>query len=73
MTALARVGREYILQTPFKFAALRVLMTNKVDQFDQLKEQAKGSAPQDTAPELLQETIFTIFIKNLGNLLPKSA
>ena len=65
MTALANVGREYILQTPFKFAALRVLMTNKVDKFDQLKEQAKGSAPQDIAPELLQETIFTIFIQQL--------
>ena len=38
MTALANVGPDYKLQSPFKVAALRILMTNKVDQFYQLKE-----------------------------------
>ena len=39
---------EYKLQTPFKIAALRILMSNKVDKSDQLKEQAKNSIPQET-------------------------
>ena len=42
VTALANVGCEYKLQTPFKIAALRILMSNKVDKFDQLKEQSKN-------------------------------
>ena len=65
MTALANVGSEFKMPTPFKFAALRILMTNKVDNFDQLKEQAKSSIPQDTPPENIQETIFTNFINKL--------
>ena len=52
VTALANVGPEYKLQTPFKVAALRILMTNKVDKFDQLKEQAKSSIPIATPPKI---------------------
>ena len=52
VTALANVGPEYKLQTLFKVAALRILMSNKVDKFDQLKEQAKSSIPISTPPKI---------------------
>ena len=65
VTALANMGDEYKLQTPFKIAALRILMSNKVDKFDQLKEQVKNSIPQETLPENIQETLFTSLIGKL--------
>ena len=65
MTTLSNIGDEFKLATTFKFAALRILMTNKVDKFDQLKDQAKGSVPPGTPQSILQETIFTIFVQKL--------
>merc|ERR1711966_308166 len=65
VTALANMGDEYKLQTPFKIAALRILMSNKVDKFDQLKEQAKNTNLSDTPPENLQETLFASLINKL--------
>ena len=65
VTTLANMGDEYKLQTPFKIAALRILMSNKVDKFDQLKEQAKSSIPEGTPSENIQETLFASLIGKL--------
>ena len=58
MTLLENIGNDYKLSIPFKLAALRILMTNKVDKFDQIKEQAKNSVPSDTKEEEKQEEVF---------------
>ena len=44
---------------------LEILMSNKVDKFDQLKEQAKNSIPEGTPSENIQETLFASLIGKL--------
>ena len=65
MTLLGNIGTEYKLSTPFKFAALRILMSNKVDKFDQLKEQTKSNIPTDAKAEDIQELNFDQFVNKL--------
>ena len=65
MTTLESIGADYKLATPFKFAAVRVLMINKVDRFDQIKEQVKGTMPPGLPQEKLQDEMFSATIAKL--------
>ncbi len=49
VTLLGKLGDDYRLATPFKITALRTFMSNNVDKFDQIKEQAKNDIPTTTS------------------------
>ena len=69
VTLLENIGEDYKLATPFKITALRTLMSNKIDKFDQIKEQAKGDIPTTTEPTDIPKVQFLMMTNKLREYL----
>ena len=69
VTLLEAIGPEYILALPFKLTALRILMSNRVDKFDNLKDQAKQNIPANTLPADIPSTVYNVLITKLREYL----
>ena len=69
VTLLENIGEDYKLATPFKITALRTLMSNKIDKFDQIKEQSKVDTPTNTDPADIPKVQFLIMTNKLREYL----
>ena len=69
VTLLENIGDDYKLAIPFKVTALRTLMSNKIDKFDQIKEQAKNDIPTTTPSEDIPRVQFSIMVTKLREYL----
>ena len=69
VTLFENIGLKYKLAIRFKMTALRILMSNKVYKFDNVKEQAKHDIPNNTPQGDIPAAQYSVVIIRLREYL----